>query len=264
MSAIQENQTLAFGSARIYGTDANGIVLVYPELNDIQIDVKIDLKEAFGEGNYPFAVVDSHRSIDMSAKHYLLDEQGLTDTLGGTLSTDNLVGYVIDELHTVGEATAHEIICANIPVLTLESVVVFVTVGSAQVPIYYVATSGSPVAGVSYSVDLTTGVLTFASGDTGYPAKITYSFTAGEALGSNITVATTFQNSQFPLTMTCLRRDRSRVDASTHYTAWEFAQVRDGGIKAPYKEGDYTMYERTFKAYGNPFGQVLTVRMFNE
>ena len=126
---------------------------------------------------------------------------------------------------------------------------------------YYVVTSGSPVAGVSYSISGHT--LTFASGDASVPLKVTYSYTPGSALGQAIAVTATYQNSQYPLSMVCLRRDRSRVDSSTHLTAWQFLQVRDGGIKAPYKEGDYTIYERMFKAYANPFGQVLNIQMFN-
>lgn len=261
MPAIQENQTLAFGSARMFAEDAAGNTLQYPELEDVQVDIKTELKEAMGEGNYAFAIVDSKRTIDISAKHYLLDFQGLADTLGGTLSADNLVGYAYDELHTVGEATALEIILDQTTPLVISTVLVYVTVSGAQVPVYYVVTSGSPVAGVSYSI--AGNVLTFAAGDTGYPAKITYSYTAVSALGSNISVAATYQNSQYPTSLVCLRRDRSRVDSLTHYTAWEFAQVRDGGVKAPYKQGDYTVYERTLKAYANPFGQVLNIRSFN-
>ena len=228
MTAIQENQTLAFGSARLYGTDTNGNVLQYPELNDIQIDIKVELKEAFGEGNYAFAVVDSHRTIDITAKHYLLDEQGLADSLGGTLSANTITGWAYDEAGVV-DPSAHTYALAQTSPLAIESVVGFPTVGGVQVPVYYVVTSGSP----------------------------------GSALGQAIAVTATYQNSQYPLSMVCLRRDRSRVDSSTHLTAWQFLQVRDGGIKAPYKEGDYTIYERMFKAYANPFGQVLNIQMFN-
>lgn len=260
MPPIQENQTLSFGSARAFSVDANGNTLQYPELEDVQIDVKTELKEAMGENNYAFAIVDSKRTIDISAKHYLLDAQGLADSLGGTLAA-NMVGYAYDEAHVVGEATSDEILLVQTAPLAISQVIVGVPVGSNVSPVYYVQTSGSPVAGVSYS--LSGHTLTFASGDEGYAAKITYSYTAGSALGTQITVNATYQNSQAPTSLVCLRRDRSRVDGSTHMTAWEFAQIRDGGIKAPYKQGDYVIYERTFKAYANPMGLVLMVRQFN-
>lgn len=260
MSAIQETERLSFGSARLYGTDANGNALLYGELNDINIDIKTELKEAWGEGNYSFAVADSHRSIDISAKHYLLDQNSLADSIGGSAPAANLVGYIVDEAGVVG-TTTYTYTLANANPITLLSVVEGVTVNGVIVPVYLVQAT-TAVAGISYS--LSTDVLTFAAGDSGNPLKITYSYTADSALGGSISVVEGFQNSQPFMTLTCVRRDASRLDGSTGIQVWEFARVRDAGIKVPYKEGDFSVYERSFKAFASPWGQVLTVRSFNE
>jgi hypothetical protein len=258
---IQETERLSFGSARLYGTDADGNALMYGELNDIQIDLKTELKEAWGEGNYSFAVADSHRSIDISAKHYLLDMPSLADSIGGAQPVANTVGYVVDELGTVGASSPYSYTLEQTSPITLLSVVEGITVNGVIVPVYLEVTTGAPTAGESYTIS--GDVLKFASGDAGNPLKITYSYTV-ESTGTEVTVVEQFQNSQPFMTLTCIRRDASQLDGSTGIQVWEFARVRDAGIKVPYKEGDYAIYERSFKAFASPWGTVLTVRAFNE
>lgn len=262
MTAIQENERLSFGSARLFGVDASGNSLYYAQLNDIQVDFKTDLKEAYGENSYPFAVADGHRSIDISAKHYLLDAFALSASIGGGApDPTNTTGYVVDEKGTIDESAHTYTLAQATPILPLLSVVVGVVISGKTVPVYYKQVDSSPAAGVSYTYS--GGVLTFASGDDGLGITVTYGYTAGSALGASIAVEGGFQNSQPFMSLTCLRRDASRIDGSTGYIAFEFLRVRDAGIKMPYKEGDYTVYERTFKAFADPMGNVCNIQLFN-
>ena len=252
MTAFQETQRLSFGAARLFGTDSSGNVLTYGQLNDISIDVKIDLKEAYGENAYPFGVADSHRSIDIQAKYYLLSAQQLSNAVGGGAVAATTSLFTVDEPQVV---TSHAATLTNTPT-TIWSVLG--NVGGE--PVYYVKVGSSPVAGVSYT--LATDVLTFNSSDTVTEVIVTYAYT-GSSTGASFSVVGGYQNSQPFMSLDAIRRDASNVDSSTGYQHWVFSRVRNAGIKAPYKEGDYTIYEATFKAFADPFGNVFSWTGFN-
>jgi hypothetical protein len=253
MTAFQEVQRLSFGSARLFGTDASGNTLTYGQLNDIGIDVKIELKEAYGENAFPFGVADGHRSIDIQAKYYLLTAQQLSDAVGGGAVATTEALFTMDEVQPVASHTA---------TLTHTPTEIWYVVGDVGGnPVPYVETSGSPVAGVSYSVS--GAVLTFASGDTVSSITVTYAYTAGSATGTAFSVVGGYQNSQPWMSLDALRRDASQVDSSTGYQHWNFSRVRNAGIKLPYKEGEYTVYESSFKAFADPFGNVFGYYAFN-
>lgn len=253
MTAFQETQRLSFGAARLFGTDASGNVLTYGQLNDIEINVKIDLKEAYGENAYPFSVADSHRSIDISAKYYLLTAGQLSNAVGGGTPAVTEALFTVDEAQPVASHTA------TLTHAPTEIWSVLGNVGGQPVP--YVETSGSAVSGVSYAVSGST--LTFASGDTVSEIYVTYAYTAGSATGSSFSVVGGYQNSQPWMSLDTIRRDASQVDSSTGYQHWVFSRVRNAGIKAPYKEGDYTIYDASFKAFADPFGNVFSWTGFN-
>lgn len=253
MTAFQETERLSFGAARLFGKDANGNLLLYPQLNDISIDFKIDLKEAYGENAYPFAVADSHRSIDIQGKYYFLDANATNYALGGGGISTTEALFTVDEAQTVSSHTA---------TLDHAPTEIWTLIGDvAGAPVYYVEVGSSPVAGISYTLSGTT--VTFASGDTVSSIVVTYAYTAGSATGESFSVVGGYQNEQPFMSMDMIRRDASLVDGSTGYQHWSFGRVRQGGIKAPYKEGDYTIYEANFKAFADPFGNVFTYVAFN-
>lgn len=262
MSAIQEVNSVSFGVGRMYGKDQSGNILPYGQLNDLTMDLKTDLKEAYGEGNYAFATADGHRSIDLSAKHYVRQLQSMSNDLGGSALAANTTGYAVDETHTVA---THAVTLSNTNVLTVFEIIVGVAISGITVPVTYaIVTAGSEVAGTSCSINLATGVITFAAGETnGETVKCTYSYTLGVATGSVITVSNTFQNSAPTFTITAIKRDKSRLDSSTSYEIWTFNAVRPGSIKSEWKEGDYNVLDRTLKAYADPMGNVLSVIKFN-
>lgn len=252
MTAFQETEQLSFGSARLFGTDASGNVLVYGQLTDISIDFKTDLKEAFGEQSYPFAVADGHKTIDITGKYYLLQAQGFADAVGGGAIATTEAVLAIDEQQAV---SSHSATLNNAPTGIWT---VIGNVGGA--PVYYVQ-AGSAVAGVSYS--RSGAVLTFASGDAVTSITATYAYTAGSATGASFAVVGGFQNSQPFQQLDAIRRDASRVDSSTAIQHFSFGRVRQSGVKMPYKEGDFAVYEVSFKAYADPFGNVFTYTRYN-
>lgn len=253
MTAFQETQKLSFGSSRLFGTDANGNIITYGQLDDISIDVKIELKEAYGENAFPFAVADGHRSIDIQGKYYLLTAQGLSAAVGGGAVSTTEGLFTLDETQPVA---SHAATLTNAP-----TEIWYVLGNQSGKWISYVETSGSPVSGVSYSVSGST--LTFASGDTVSEIIVTYAYTAGAATGQTFSVVGGYQNQQPYMSLDMLRRDASQVDGSTALQHWGFVRVRQAGIKAPYKEGSYAIYEVSFKAFADPGNNVFTWTGYN-
>lgn len=256
--AVQETQRLKFGSGRIYGTGPSG-ALWYGELQDISMDLTTDLKTAFAEGNYAFASADGQRTIKIDAKHYKLDAGGLAYSLGGTVAA-NSTGVAVDE---VGTIATHAYALAKSNPLTILDVVVGVVTNGIEAPVHYqIVDSGSEVAGAScsFAVADSTGTLTFASGDSATYVRVTYTYTLGSDAGTVISVASTYQNSQPTFKLVALKRDISSLgDGSTAVQLWTFNAVRDGGIKNEWKEGDYTVFQRSFQAFADPMGNVLSV-----
>ena len=263
MSATQETQRLHFGSARLWGATAGGIGLRYDKLQEVDIDFSTTLKEAFSEGNYAFATADGQRSISITGKHYMMDLASLAVELGGSAPAANSVGYVIDEAGAVPATSTYTYTLTHSATATAPvSIIVGVTTSGITNPVSYsIVAAGSEVAGASCSY--AAGVLTFAVGDAGSALKVTYEYGV-TTTGLVTNVVNTFQNSAATFALTCVKRDLSRLgDGSTAYFAYEFAAVRSAGVKAAYKEGDYTVYERSFKAYADPMGNVLKVRELN-
>lgn len=265
MSAIQELNTVSFGTGRMYSKDQSGNILPYGSLQDLTMDVKTDIKEAYSEGNYAFATADGHKSIDLSAKHYIRNLASISNDLSGSSVATNTTGWAVDEAGVVVTGASPSYTLAHGNVIQIYDVIVGVTINGVIVPVEYTqVTAGSEVAGASYSLNSTTGKMTFASGEVvGETLKVTYSYTLGTAAGEVITVSNTYQNSAPTFQITAIKRDRSREDGSTSIEVWQFNAVRPAGIKSDWKEGDFNVLERTLKAFADPMGNVATIMKFN-
>jgi len=262
MSAIQEVNKINFGVGRMYGTDQSGTILPYGQLNDLSVDFKTEIKEAYGEGNYAFATADGHKSIDITAKHYIKQLSSISNDLGGSSVAANTTGFVVDEAGTIA---SHAYTTANANVQQILELIVGVSIGGVIVPVTFnIVGAGHEVAGQSASVNLTTGVITFATGETnGETLKVTYSYTLGTAAGYTINVSNTYQNSAPTFKIQAIKRDRSALDGSVGVEVWTFNAVRPAGIKNEWKEGEYTVLERMLKAFADPMGNVLSIITFD-
>lgn len=259
MSATQEVDKLAFGTGRVYVLP-NGAsqYLKYGKVNEFDIDIKFDLKEIFDENGFPFAVFDARKTIDVSVKHYMLRLDALAQDLSQSAPAASTFAYSYDEAVTVPGTPFHVTLAqgANYLAGTLDLVMI---VNGAEIT-YNFVTAGSEVAGVSCSIGAG-GVLTFASGDTGLTGKATYQYT--NTSGKQIQLVNTYQNSGAAYKLQFLKRDKSRVDSGVGQLLVTLNAVRFGGIKAAYKEGSETVYERTIKAYADVTGMIGTIQLVN-
>jgi hypothetical protein len=63
--------------------------------------------------------------------------------------------------------------------------------------------------------------------------------------------------------MVLVKKDRSPIDNSNGQLIFTLNAVRPGGIKMEYKEGEFTVYDRMFKAFSDPTGIVGTLQFVN-
>jgi hypothetical protein len=269
MAAVQQVDRIMFGSGRLFQIPAGGGArLPYGDVKEASVDMKVDLKEIYGEGGYPIAVADGHRTIDVSAKHYALRLDVLANDLG-VAAPGNLNGAMSwDEAGSVPAATPYQPPAlaqgANlVPGSLVLKVFVKPTGSSVATPVIYsIVPAGSEVAGRSASVS-SSGVLTFAAGDAGSAFQATYQYGGTGVTGQSITLTNTFQNSTTPMQMVLAKRDKSIIDGSIGQLILTLNAVRFGGIKLTYTEGDFTVNERTFKAFADPTGTVGTLQFVN-
>ena len=261
MSAVQQQDKISFATGRLFATPVGGGArLSYGDLTDVSVDIKVDLKEAYGEGQYPISVADGHRSIDIMGKHYTLRLDALGNDLAGTTSatTSSATAFSWDEAGIV-PGTPFQYTMNNASGYLAGSAVLKVYVGVNKAPTTYQITTGAPVAGVS--AQISAGVITFAAGDAGLAFIVTYQY--ANTNGQQIQLANTFQGSTSAYQMVLAKRDRSPIDNSIGQLIFTFNAVRFGGIKADYKEGDFTVYERSFKAFADPTGVVGYIQFVN-
>lgn len=227
-------------------------------LNDIEVDVKTDLKSAFSEGKFPALVADGHATINITAKGYKFALQDVQqdfgagiDTVGASVYTWAIdeAGLVASHAYTLNVASGYQagtaIVVMNIPAAG----------GAVAYSVNYtLVASGSEVAGQSFSISAG-GVLNFNAGDNGNTFLVSYQY--ANTAGNHILINNHYQNSQAPYILDVLKRDRNPVDGTTEVLSIRFFAVRSGGFKLPLKDNDWSDLDRTYMAYQDGTGRVF-------
>jgi hypothetical protein len=173
-----------FGSGNLYGMVLSGAILVprkFGALQDVSLDFDFNLKELYGQYQFPLAIARGQGKISGKAKAASIHGGMLNDIFfGQTLSSGQKL-VAIGEAGTI-PATPFQITVANGANFHEDLGVTYVATG---VPL--VRVTSAPIAG-QYSVNSATGIYTFAAADTTLAVVIDYSYTAG-ASGSTITLA---------------------------------------------------------------------------
>lgn len=171
-----------FGSANLFGLVLAGGVNVprkFGALQDVSVDFSFNLKELYGQLQFPLVVARGQGKITGKSKYASLNGGMVNDLFfGGTNATGQT-------LHVIGEAasvptTPFQITAANGATFKED---LGVTNGTTGVPLLRVPSA--PATG-QYSVVNATGVYTFAAADVGLAVLIDYAYTA--ATGNTTTI----------------------------------------------------------------------------
>lgn len=171
-----------FGSGNVFGLVPSGGVNVprkFGGLQDVSVDITFNLKELYGQSQFPLTVARGQGKIDGKAKFANLNGAMLNDLF---FSQANVVGQT---LHVIGEvgsipATPFQVTVANGATFKEDLGVTYAATG---VPLTRVPSA--PVTG-QYSVSVA-GVYTFAAADTLLGVLIDYAYTAS-ATGNTTTI----------------------------------------------------------------------------
>ena len=172
-----------FGSGNFYGLVSSGGVNVprkFGTLQDISVDFSFNLKELYGQLQFPVAIARGQGKIAGKAKNANFNANAFNDVFFGQTVTSGQALTIVGETATI-PGTPYEVTVANAATFTEDLGVVYAATG---VPLTRVA--AGPATG-EYSV--AAGVYTFAAADTTLGVVIDYTYTpTAPAVGKVITL----------------------------------------------------------------------------
>jgi hypothetical protein len=264
MPIIQQKDKIVFGTGYLQkflpgaaGPTNIGI------LNEISLAMKIAQKGIWGEGGWAVAMADGQRTLDISAKHYNLNLSDIGTDFNGTVAASTQAAAVQEAgvVPGAGPFTATLVNGAAFVAGSLNLVVYVIGSNGKPYPVTYtIVAGGSELAGSAASVS-NVGVITFAAGDTGLAFAANYQYTS--TVGQSVLLQQTYQDSTPFYGMKLYKRDRSPIDNSVGYLICELFAVRPSDMTIPFKENDFSNYDRKWSAFADPTGNVAKLTFVN-
>ena len=172
-----------FGAGRPYGinnvTNPTPIQFLVPQSQTITI--KRSNKTLHGENQLPDAVGAGEMTVSSKITYGASSSRAMAELFFNQSATAGSLVEHRGEAATISATSPYTVTVADAANFSLDLGVVFVATNQIMTRV----AAGSEQAGVSYSVDTTTGKYTFSDGDTGKNVKISYlskSATVGETL----------------------------------------------------------------------------------
>lgn len=249
-----------FGSGTLWGvpiagnTAANPTPEKFGTLQDVSFDISGDVKQLYGQKQFPEAVARGKCKITGKAKFAYLHGKQINDFFFGQTLGAGMKQVVLDEGPT------------QIPAVTPFTITVtqaanYVNDSRGDLGVRYasgakagqslVKVASAPAAG-QYSVSTSTGVYTFSSADAGASVIISYMVTAA-ATGAQSNI--TNQLMGFAPTL--------QVTLETVYNSNQLTVVCYSVIASKFsfatKQEDFIIPEFDFECFANPAGQVIDI-----
>jgi hypothetical protein len=247
-----------FGSGTLFGVPVGGNTAANPTptkfgtLQDVSLDISGDVKQLYGQKQFPEAVARGKCKITGKAKFAYINGKQLNDIFFGQTLGAGTKQISLDEAATV-PATPFQVTVNNAANYVNDSRgdqgVRYVTGAKAGQPLVKVASS--PAAG-QYSVNTATGVYTFAAADTGAAVIISYLFTAA-ASGTQLNI--TNQLMGFAPTVQILL---NQIYNGNQFSALLYNALASK-LNFATKQEDFMIPELDFEAFANTAGQVIDI-----
>ncbi len=223
-----------FGAGTLWGfpvsgnTAANPTPMKFGTLQDVSLDISGDVKQLYGQKQFPEAVARGKCKITGKSKFASINGKMLNDMFFGQTLPAGMIKTSLDEAATV-PATPFTITVANAAQFKQDWGVRYTVTG---IPLTRVASG--PVQG-QYSVNTSTGVYTFAAADTAAQVQISYTFTQRRRALSSISPTSSWAS--LPPSRFCWRRLQRQpvfrppvlgcgVQAELHHQAGRFHYPR--------------------------------------
>ncbi len=241
-----------FGSGTLFGFPSSGNTAPNPTpmkfgtLQDVSLDISGDIKQLYGQKQFPEAVARGKCKISGKAKFAQINGKLMNDMFFGQPLGTGMIKTALDEAATV-PATPFQVTVTNSATFKQDWGVRYASGANAGIPLARVA--ASPAVG-QYSVNTASGVYTFASGDTGAAVQISYTFTAA-ATGTQLNI--TNQLMGFAPTIQVLLQT---VYNASQFNVLLYAVVASK-LSFATKQEDFIIPEFDFEAFANAAGQVI-------
>ena len=243
-----------FGSGTLFGfpaggnTAANPTPMKFGTLQDVSLDISGDVKQLYGQKQFPEAVARGKCKITGKAKFAAINGKMLNDLFFGQPMGSGMIKTSLDETATV-PATPFQITVINASTFKQDWGVRYASGVNAGVPLTRV--SASPATG-QYSVNTATGVYTFAAGDTGASVQISYTFVAAST-GTQLNITNQLMGFA-PLVQAFLENQYN----NNQFGVMLYSIVASK-LSFATKQEDFLIPEFDFEAFANSAGQVIDI-----
>jgi hypothetical protein len=241
-----------FGSGTLWGfpvggnTAPNPTPMKFGTLQDVSLDISGDVKQLYGQKQFPEAVARGKCKITGKSKFAAINGKMFNDLFFGQQMGAGMVKTSLDEAASVPAVTPFTITVISAAQFKQDWGVRYALTG---VPLTRV--TSAPVLG-QYSVNTATGVYTFASADSGAAVLISYTFTQATP-GTQLNIINQLMG--FAPTI--------QVLLETVYNTNQFSvllySVVASKLSFTTKQEDFIIPEFDFEAFANSGGQVIDI-----
>ncbi len=239
-------------------------------MQNASVELKVDLKELRGPYRYPIQIADGKGTASGKINFAHFWPELLSAITGGTQST-GAQHAVVGEQGTVG-ATPFHYTLANASTYVIGSEIVAVIDATGNPVFYSRVTGGSEAssstagqANGSYSINTSTGVLTFAAADTLLKVIVNYLYTPASDINANtvalqqvgMNTATTFQ-----LTLIGVAAKNGFTNQAQQFII-QFNSCLAPSLKMDMKLDDWTYVDLDFSAYIDASGNLGSFYLIN-
>lgn len=231
-----------FGTGDLFTTTVAGATpLKIGALQDVSVDFSSDTKMLHGQSQFPLDVARGKSKVEGKAASGNVDVLAFNQFYFGETPATGQTLRALNEPQTV-PATPFTVTVDEAATFIQDLGVFNVTTGLEMTQV-----AATPGAG-EYSVDSTTGVYTFNTGEEGDSVLINYLYT--DVSGSTVTLNNNLMGvtPKFKLVLT------QRYDAKT-FTMVLYSCVAEK-LSMPFKQDDYLILDFSFQAQANAAGQL--------
>lgn len=242
-----------FGAGTLWGFPSAGNTAVNPTpkkfgtLQDVSLDISGDVKQLYGQKQFPEAVARGKIKVSGKAKYAAINAKQMNDLFFGQTMGTGTVKAAVDEIKTIAAGSAT---VTNSAQFVSDLGVTYTATGLPLVKVV-----SAPAIG-QYSV--AAGVYTFNTGDNGTNVvAISYTYTAaGSGAQLNITNQLMGFAPTIQVTLAELYNDTS--GAPNQFTVLLYA-VLASKLTFATKQEDFLIPEFDFEAFANPAGKVIDI-----
>lgn len=234
----------SFGTGKLYGTPVGGgAPLSFGALQDVSIDLSADIKQLYGQYQFPLAVARGKVKIEGKAMTGEI-RPDIYNSLyfGNTVSTGSKIP-IFREAASVPAMMPYTVTVANGANFVMDLGVIDASTGN---PFQQVASG--PVAG-EYTVNQTTGVYTFAAADAGKAVLIDYLYSS-TSTGNTLTITNQLMGVAPTFQMVLCEEFEGNTLVLVLYSN------TSSKLTFPFKQDDFTVSEFDFQAQANGAGQI--------